>query len=459
MSGVSIHDMEISATEIPDFGNSIEVGDIGDDLGMDLIANTRSFKPRNETIQLSKPSTSSGSFNIDSLPNALEEIDIQPADNFQNIQIDLGSSGNDGGGISFSKDTFGSSMPSSSPAPNYNNYQTSSGPNIGFSPQMVDPNSQANNAKKSELINKLNRLESKGFPVAKRYTMDNSLEEVETEYNRLVDAKNMEASIRFQRNMLMSVVSGLEFLNNRFDPLDLKLDGWSENVHANVEDFDDIFEELYDKYKDKAKMAPEARLVFSLASSGFMVHLTNSMFRNKMPSAEDVFKKNPELARQFAAAAASQVSPGVGNFVQMGLGGGNGGSTREMPSGPAPNMSMGGDGVGAFLNSPRMPVVPQHVAAQPAQTARREMKGPSGVEVDDILRTFEEVSQQSINPQVFMPPMNQSTGSSAIDAVNELQSVHSGDMSYMSERTNATGSRRPRKARQAPVGNVINLNV
>ncbi len=203
-------------------------------------------------------------------------------------------------------------------------------------------------------------------------------------------------------------------------------------------------------------MAPEARLVFSLASSGFMVHLTNSMFRNKMPSAEDVFKKNPELARQFAAAAASQVSPGVGNFVQMGLGGG---STREMPSGPAPNMPMGGDGVGAFLNGPRMPVVPQHVAAQPAQTARREMKGPSGVEVDDILRTFEEVSQQSTNPQAFIPPMNQSSGSSAMDAVSELQSVNSGDMSYMSERTNATGSRRPRKARQAPVGNVINLNV
>lgn len=457
MSGVSIHDMEISATEIPDFGNSIEVNDIGDDYGMDLMANTRSFRPRNETIQLSKPSNNGGSFNIDSLPNALEEIDIQPADNFQNIQIDLGSGGNDDGGIAFSKDNYGSSMPSSSAPSNYNNYQTSSGPSVAFAPQMIDPNSQVNNAKKSDLINKLNRLESKGFPVAKRYTMDNSLEEVETEYNRLVDAKNMEASIRFQRNMLMSVVSGLEFLNNRFDPLDLKLDGWSENLHTNVEDFDDIFEELYDKYKDKAKMAPEARLVFSLASSGFMVHLTNSMFRAKMPSAEDVFKKNPELARQFAAAAASQVSPGMGNFVQMGLGGG---STREMPSGPAPNMP--GEGVGAFLNSPRMPVVPQHVAAQPqVQTARREMKGPAGVEVDDILRTFEEVNQQSINPQVFMQPMGgQSSGASAMDAVSELQSVHSGDMSYMSERTNATGSRRPRgKARQAPVGNVINLNV
>ena len=40
----------------------------------------------------------------------------------------------------------------------------------------------------------------------------------------------------------MAFVSGLEFLNNRFDPFDVKLDGWSEQINENLEEYDEIFE-------------------------------------------------------------------------------------------------------------------------------------------------------------------------------------------------------------------------
>jgi hypothetical protein len=151
--------------------------------------------------------------------------------------------------------------------------------------------------------------------------MDNTLDEIKTEYARLVDSKNLEASIRFQRQALMSVVTGMEWMNGKFDPFDIKLDGWSESVHENVEDFDEIFEELYDKYKERGKMPPEARLVMALAGSGFMCHVSNTFLRAKMPSADDILKNNPDLARQFAAAAATQAGPGFGNFMSMAMGG------------------------------------------------------------------------------------------------------------------------------------------
>ena len=32
------------------------------------------------------------------------------------------------------------------------------------------------------------------------------------------------------------------FLNNKFDPFDIKLDGWSESVNENLSDFDEAFE-------------------------------------------------------------------------------------------------------------------------------------------------------------------------------------------------------------------------
>ena len=279
--------------------------------------------------------------------------------------------------------------------------------------------------------------------------MDNSLEEVKAEYTRLVDARQLETSMRFQRNMLMGLVTGVEWMNNRFDPFDLKLDGWSEGVHENIEDYDEIFEELYDKYKEKGKMPPEARLMFQLAGSGFMCHVTNSFFKSKMPSADDIFKKNPELARQFAAAAATQAAPGFGNFMGMAMCVPPQQQAPPQPQGVPMNMA---SGPGAFFNSPQMP---QHVAAAPPQqTARREMRGPSGV--DDILKTFEEVrmaeEQQSMN-MPMMPPM--SNNHPAMAAAAELQSIASEDIGSMA--TDRTG-RGGRRKRQAPTGNVISLN-
>jgi hypothetical protein len=86
------------------------------------------------------------------------------------------------------------------------------------------------------------------------------------------------------------------------------LEGWSEQVHENIEDFDDIFEELHVKYKSKGKsMPPELRLFISLSGSAFMFHLTSKMFKeSSIPGVEEVLKANPELMKQFQNAAAKQ---------------------------------------------------------------------------------------------------------------------------------------------------------
>ena len=73
--------------------------------------------------------------------------------------------------------------------------------------------------------------------------------------------------------MLSACINGLEFLNNRFDPFDIKLDGWGEQFSENINDYDDILVELHDKYKSNAKMAPELKLLFQLAGSAMMVHM------------------------------------------------------------------------------------------------------------------------------------------------------------------------------------------
>ena len=165
---------------------------------------------------------------------------------------------------------------------------------------------------KREIIYQLDRLESKGFKVPFKFNMNSEIEEMRSEYNRIIREKELDGSIRFQQKMLMAFISGTEYLNTRYDPLSIRLDGWSEQVNENINDYDDIFEELHYKYKASGKkMAPELRLFLSLSGSAFMFHLTSRMFKEQpLPNIENVLKSNPELMKQFQNAAAKQYITG-----------------------------------------------------------------------------------------------------------------------------------------------------
>jgi hypothetical protein len=114
------------------------------------------------------------------------------------------------------------------------------------------------------------------------------------------------------------LITGLEFLNGKFDPFDIKLDGWSEQINENLDDYDEIFAELHEKYKSKAKMAPELKILFQLAASGMMIHMTNTMFKSAIPGMDDIMRQNPDLMNQFTKAAVNSMentSPGVAGFM------------------------------------------------------------------------------------------------------------------------------------------------
>ena len=178
---------------------------------------------------------------------------------------------------------------------------------------------------KFKILQKLEEIEAKGIRLTKKYTMESSLLEMKGEYEAHVEEREKKNSIKFQQKLLMTAITGIEFLNNKFDPFDLKLDGWSEQINENVDDYDEIFAELHEKYKSKAKMAPELKLLFQLGGSAIMLHMTNTMFKSAMPGMDDIMRQNPELMKQFTQAAVntmSQSSPNFGNFMGDMMGGG-----------------------------------------------------------------------------------------------------------------------------------------
>lgn len=270
---------------------------------------------------------------------------------------------------------------------NNNSYRGYNHSNNGFGGSYSYRDPQAEKKEKAEMLYQFDRLEKKGFKLPRKFTMESSLDDMKNEFERLKKDKEVDNSVSFQRKMLVAAVTGVEFLNNKFDPFDVKLDGWSESINDNLGEYDEIFEELHEKYKSKSKMAPELRLIMALAGSGFMFHLTNTMFKSNLPGFDQVMKQNPDLMKQFASATANTMSQNDNTGM----------------AGMFSNMFKG-------AGSPPPPQDPR----------KTQMKGPSNL--DDILKNIEND-----------------------DRLDGMSSVSQSELSEMTDTRSVGGRRRSKK--------------
>jgi len=315
---------------------------------------------------------------------------------------------------------------------------------------------------KFKYLRKLEALEKKGVELSKKYNMESSLQEMQGEYETIMEEKTKQNSVKFQGNMLMAVINGLEFLNGKFDPFDIKLDGWSSQIEENLSDYDEIFGELHEKYKSKASMAPELKLLFQLGGSGMMVHMSNTMFKSAMPGMDDILRQNPDLMRSFQNAAVNsmaQSSPGFGGFMSNFMN-----PEPQVPQGrgPPPPMATQGpnavpppqgrpgnnsysrpdlnfsksnfvdDGISLRENFERPDV--QDRTSKRSQGTRPEMKGPS--DISDILSGLK---TKTINIQE--PVSQASMNDSSTISINDLKEMQAeGNMPKRSGRRKKSAS-------------------
>jgi hypothetical protein len=312
---------------------------------------------------------------------------------------------------------------------------------------------------KFKYLRKLEALEKKGVELSKKYSMESNLQEMIGEYETIMDEKSKQNSVKFQGNMLMAVINGIEFLNGKFDPFDIKLDGWSDQVQENITEYDDIFSELHEKYKSKASMAPELKLLFQLGGSAMMVHMTNTMFKSAMPGMDDILRQNPDLMRSFQNAAVNsmaQTNPGFSGFMTNLM-------NPEVPKGmgPPPPLATQGpnavpppvgrpgnnnyarpdlnfskrtyeDGISLRENMERPDMQDRTTRRQTAP--RPEMKGPS--DITDILSG---IKTKSINIQ--QPSMSNNQNDSSTVSYNDLKDLQSeGNMPKRSGRRKKSAS-------------------
>ena len=269
--------------------------------------------------------------------------------------------------------------------PNANNFQERNASQSSYFEEKVKTEEEIMNMKR-KLLYQFDRLEKRGVKLPQKFSLSSSLDEMQMVLDRIKNDKKADASVNFQRKALVACVTGVEFLNTKFDPVNARLDGWSENINDNLDDYDDIFEELHDKYKGDSKTAPEMRLLMSLAGSAFMFHLTNTMFKSSLPGLDQVMKQNPDLMRQFAGATAKTMN--------------DSGNDKTGLSGMFSNMFNNGQ------QSNNMPPPPnrQHDTSR-QNMSQNQMNGPSNIENilnemendDDRLETFSNISGSEIS--------------------------------------------------------------
>jgi len=199
--------------------------------------------------------------------------------------------------------------------------------------------------KKKTLLFKLKRLQKRGYHLSRAYNIDSPLEEIQAEVDTIKREANLEQGTKAAKRGLLFMTSALEWANNKYDPFDVMLDGWSGEVQEDVEngEYDEVMEELYDKYYDKVSMSPEMKLMMMVGGSALQFHVSNTVVKTMMgPSgANNLLKQNPHLKTEIMNAV---------NKSEMG---------QQMQA----EMGMG------------------------AQQPRKEMNGPS--DVDDILAELE----------------------------------------------------------------------
>lgn len=378
------------------------------------------------------------------------QIDLAELDNLENELNDLSNEtngrapspiGRGGGGGFFSFANVDVDPPmDSGPRINLGGATSDTQPNMrtwdGFSKMNLDaePPSSTERAssnlsanekrrKKRAMLKKINEWCDKGIIRQNpNFTMDTPFEEVEDEYESCLDDKRKKDSIKLYGWWFTTFVNTIEYVNNRYDPFDINLDGWGEQVSDDMESYEEIFAELHEKYKG-GKLAPELSLLLRLGFSAAMVNFTNKALSAATPGFNDVIRQSPELMRLFTNATVetmSKQSPAMGFMNSMM---GNAPQQQQFPGQappPPPNTSYGRPPPPIETQGPRAaapPIRPGQMNYTPNMGAvSNPMFQERGVELQAPVRT--DIPERSTRP-----PTRQEMSGPSIEPAGGIQNI------------------------------------
>lgn len=134
---------------------------------------------------------------------------------------------------------------------------------------------------KQSTLYDLNQLESRGVRLSRKWTMDDTLEDMTHELRHHLLVLDERENVGMMKNGLKMALTGIEIVNTRFNLLDLE--GWSTQASSELDRQDGNLSRIYRKYwRRSTSNNPESEIMFALFSSMGMYHMKRSMARQMM---------------------------------------------------------------------------------------------------------------------------------------------------------------------------------
>ena len=169
---------------------------------------------------------------------------------------------------------------------NYNNMDYNNDPDVNINNNNnynhnSDIDKEDMEIKKFEILKKLFELKEAGVEISRAYNMESDYKHMKYEYDMHVSVRERKHTITMLSTVLTYGSYFLEKGNEKFNPFDFDLDGWSKSLSSNIEEgrYIDVFGDLHNKYFKSGKtMSPELKLLTMIAMSMVTFHVQKSLF-------------------------------------------------------------------------------------------------------------------------------------------------------------------------------------
>ncbi len=155
--------------------------------------------------------------------------------------------------------------------------------------------------KRLDMLRKLGELAQYKVKLSQNYNMNSDYFTMKYEYQLHTNIRSKQNFVNWTSSLMLNCIYGVEILNDKYNPFELKLTGWSEQINADITNYYDVFGEIYEKYNKPGKsMSPELKLILMLGGSALKFHLNNVAMSGRLgaPSIQQIGGMNGPMGSQ-----------------------------------------------------------------------------------------------------------------------------------------------------------------
>jgi hypothetical protein len=166
---------------------------------------------------------------------------------------------------------------------------------------------------------KMMKDDNEGITFSEDFSMRTSLDELKMEYIVQTERLSRKSALSEYKQTILGTANFIELINGLFNPTNgwVKLDGWSQSLELNFEQFHNTLVKLYEKYKDSDDlMSPEFNLLRLFIQSAFIFAISQKVTDIFTPQLSKVISQDSDLSSRLfnATMNAANMSAQQGHF-------------------------------------------------------------------------------------------------------------------------------------------------